>query len=139
MKVVASILLSLSVLVCTSAIAQDSEAVPQAQAAASAWLALVDAGNYSRSWEQAASLFKSAIGQTSWAAAAQAARAPLGVLRSREVKSAIFTHTLPGAPDGEYVVVTYASRFQNRASALEIVTPLREKDGAWRVSGYFVK
>ena len=139
MKVVASLLLSLSALLSTSTSAQDSEVVSQAQAAASAWLALVDAGNYSGSWEQASGLFKSAIGQPSWASAAQAARAPLGALRSREIKSAIFTRTLPGAPDGEYVVVTYASHFQNKASAIEIVTPLREKDGAWRVSGYFVK
>jgi hypothetical protein len=139
LKVLASLLLGLSALASASAIAQDAEAAVQAQAAASAWLALVDAGNYSRSWELAAGLFKSAVGQASWATAAHAARAPLGPLRSREVKSAVFTRTLPGAPDGEYVVITYASRFQNEARAIEIVTPLREKDGAWRVSGYFVK
>ena len=67
MKVVASLLLSLSALLSTSTSAQNSEVVSQAQAAASAWLALVDAGNYSGSWEQASGLFKSAIGQPSWA------------------------------------------------------------------------
>ena len=139
MKVVASALLSVAALVCAAAGAQEAEAISQAQAAASGWLALVDSGKYSASWEQAAGLFKSAIDQQSWAAAAQAARLPLGTLKSREVKASTFTRTLPGAPDGEYVVITYASQFQSKASAIEIVVPLREKDGSWRVSGYFVR
>lgn len=135
----ASLLLSLGALVFATAGAQDADATAQAQTAASAWLALVDAGNYSSSWEQAAGLFKAAVGQSSWASAAQAARAPLGALKSRQVLSSTYTHTLPGAPDGDYVVISYASHFQNKANAIEIVTPLREKDGVWRISGYFVK
>jgi hypothetical protein len=135
----ASLLLGLSALAFASAAAQEADGVAPATASASSWLALVDAGNYSTSWDQAAGLFKAAVSRTSWAAAAQAARAPFGAIRSREVKSATFTRTLPGAPDGEYVVIMYASHFQNKPNAIEIVTPVREPDGAWRVSGYFVK
>jgi hypothetical protein len=135
----ALLLLSLSALVFAPAGAQDADVTAPAEAAASGWLSLVDAGNYSRSWEQAAGLFKAAVSQSSWGSAAQAARAPLGALKSRELLSSTYTHTLPGAPDGDYVVISYASHFQNKAQAIEIVTPLREKDGVWRVSGYFVK
>jgi hypothetical protein len=63
----------------------------------------------------------------------------LGALKSRVIQSSTFTHTLPGAPDGDYVVIKYATQFENQASAVETVTPLREKDGSWHVSGYFVK
>ena len=128
-------------LLCISAIAQDSQPVSQAQAqtASSAWLALVDAGKYSDSWVKAAGLFKSAVNEPSWTAAVQRARAPLGALKSRRIQSSTFAHTLPGAPDGDYVVIKYASQFENKANAEETVTPLREKDGSWHVSGYFIK
>jgi len=119
--------------------AQEAESISQAKAAASSWLALVDAGNYSASWQQAAGAFRSAVSPQSWAAAAQAARAPLGALQSRQVESATYTHTLPGAPEGVYVVIAYASRFANKAKAVETVTPRREKDGTWRVAGYFIR
>jgi hypothetical protein len=122
-----------------SAIAQDSQSVAQARMASSAWLALVDAGKYSDSWAQAAGLFKSAVNEPSWTTAVQRARAPLGALKSRVIQSSTFTHTLPGAPDGDYVVIKYATQFENKAGAVETVTPLREKDGSWHVSGYFVK
>jgi hypothetical protein len=139
-KVIASLLLSLGALVCaSSAGAQDMEAISQAKAAATAWLALLDAGNYAASWEQSAGLFKAALSPSSWASAARAKRAPLGALKLREVNSTAFTRKMPGAPDGEYVIIMYASQFENRADATEIVTPVREKDGSWRVSGYDIR
>ncbi len=52
---------------------------------------------------------------------------------------ATFTRTVPGAPDGEYVVIQFDTQFENKAAAVETVTPMREKDGSWRVSGYFIK
>jgi hypothetical protein len=134
-----SAVLMAGALLCRDAGAQDDAAVAPAQTAAAAWLVLVDTAKYPSSWEQSAGIFKASIGQSRWVQAVQAARAPLGALQSRELKSSTFTHTLPGAPDGDYVVVTYVSQFQNRANAIEIVTPLREKDGVWRVSGYLVK
>jgi opacity protein-like surface antigen len=126
-------------LLSVSAIAQDSQSTAQAEAAASAWLTLVDAGRYSDSWEQAAGLFKSKISAPTWASAVGGVRAPFGALKSRRLQSSVFTHTLPGAPDGNYVVIKYSSRFENKADAVETVTPLQEKDGTWHVSGYYVK
>lgn len=131
--------LAAAALLSVSAIAQDSQSTPQAEAAASAWLALVDAGKYSDSWEQAAGLFKSKITAPSWASAIGGVRAPLGALKSRRILSSTFTHTLPGVPDGNYVVIKYSTRFENKAVAVETVTPMQEKDGTWHVSGYFVR
>jgi hypothetical protein len=42
-------------------------------------------------------------------------------------------------PQGHYVVLQYASRFSDRANAIETVTPAREEDGTWRVAGYFIR
>jgi hypothetical protein len=119
--------------------ADDTAAVAQAKAAATAWLRLTDAGSYGQSWEQAASMFRAAVTKADWEKALGAVRTPLGALRSRTLKAATFTRTLPGAPDGEYVVIQFATQFANKAAAVETVTPVREKDGAWRVSGYFIK
>ena len=55
------------------------------------------------------------------------------------MQSTQYTTTAPGAPDGEYVIIQFESAFEHKASAIETVTPMRDKDGQWRVSGYFLK
>ena len=60
-------------------------------------------------------------------------------MKSRTLKSATFARTLPGAPDGEYVVIQYETAFENKAAAVETITPMLDKDGSWRISGYYIK
>jgi len=36
-------------------------------------------------------------------------------------------------------VIQYETRFENKASAIETVTPMKQKDGSWKVSGYFIR
>lgn len=110
-----------------------------AQQAAESWLALVDSGKYGESWEQASQFFKAAVTKEQWQSALRASREPLGKVLSRNLKSAVFTKTLPGAPDGEYVVIQYDSSFEHKHSAVETITPMLEKDGKWKVSGYYIK
>ncbi|HSS44476.1 MAG TPA: DUF4019 domain-containing protein [Thermoanaerobaculia bacterium] len=107
--------------------------------AARSWLGLVDSGNYAESWSQAAQLFKQQVTAAQWEGAVKAARGPLGKLQSRQVKSADYKKTLPGVPDGEYVVIQYESAFENKKSATETVTPMKDKDGRWRVAGYYIR
>jgi hypothetical protein len=66
-------------------------------------------------------------------------RDPLGKVLSRALKSATYTTTLPGAPDGQYVVIQYDTAFEHKKSAVETITSMLDKDGTWRVSGYFIK
>jgi hypothetical protein len=108
-------------------------------AAAQQWLALIDAGDYAKSWRESAALFRNAISESQWEQSLNAVRQPLGGLISRKVKSAIYTTSLPGAPDGEYVVIRFETSYANKKSAIETVTPMREKSGGWRVSGYYIK
>jgi Protein of unknown function (DUF4019) len=119
--------------------AQDADKVAKAEAAALAWLGLTDAADYPRSWDQAASFFQASVPKPNWIQAVGRARQPLGSLISRKVKSAAFTRSLPGAPDGEYVVIKYDTQFEHKDSAIETVTPVLDKDGSWKVSGYFIK
>ena len=107
--------------------------------AAKDWLALVDSQQYSESWEQAAGYFKNVVSQNSWERTSKAVRDPLGALVSRELKSRQYTTSVPGAPDGQYVVIQFTTSFENKKSAIETVTPMLDKDGRWRVSGYYIK
>jgi hypothetical protein len=107
--------------------------------AASLWLQLLDAGKYADSWKEAASSFRNAVTKEQWEKAMHASREPLGKMISRKLKSATYTRTMPGAPDGEYVVVQYDTSFEHKQTAIETVTPLLDTDGNWRVSGYFIK
>jgi Protein of unknown function (DUF4019) len=110
-----------------------------AQNAADAWLAFIDSQDYASSWNAAAKLFRARITQEQWKAAAQGARAPFGQLKRRTLKSATSTTTLPGAPDGEYVVFQFNTSFEQKAAAAETVTAVLEPDGSWHVAGYFIR
>jgi hypothetical protein len=139
MKFVLGTLVAAFLLTTAPARAQNAEKVTNAEAAALAWLALTDAGDYSRSWDLAASIFQSSISKQNWMDVLQNVRKPLGNLVSRKVKSARYAESLPGAPDGEYVVIQYDTQFENKKSAMETVTPHLEKDGSWKVSGYYIR
>jgi hypothetical protein len=119
--------------------AQDSDKVAHAEAAALAWLALTDAGDFAGSWDQAAGSFEASVPKSEWVGAVAKVRPPLGKLISRKVKSAKYSRSLPGAPDGDYVVIQYDSEFEHKSAAVETVVPSMDKDGTWKVSGYFIK
>ena len=117
----------------------DQSAEKEAQKAAESWLSLIDSGEYSESWNEAAQIFKQKVSLQQWNSALESVRIPLGKLKSRRLKTATCTETLPGAPDGKYVVIQYETTFDKKKSAIETVTPMMEKDGQWRVSGYFIR
>jgi hypothetical protein len=110
-----------------------------AQQSAERWLQLVDSGKFGESWDDSSSFFKAAVARDQWEHMLHATRDPLGKLQSRTLKSATYTKSLPGAPDGEYVVIRDESNFENKQSAIETVVPMLDKDGVWRVSGYYIK
>ncbi|MFC1850211.1 DUF4019 domain-containing protein [candidate division CSSED10-310 bacterium] len=132
----------ISVLFCLalpSSVFANEKAESEAIQAAKTWLTLVDQGKNSESWKEAAHYFKNVVTKEQWSQTINGVRKPLGKLISRELKSKVYATTLPGAPDGEYVVIQFKTSFENKKSAVETVTPMRDKDGTWRVSGYFIK
>jgi hypothetical protein len=119
--------------------AADTSPTEQATAAARDWLAVVDAGEYGKSWDEAAAVLRQNMTKAQWERAASAVRRQTGALKSRELQSAQPAQELPGVPAGDYVVLTYRSSFADAPAATETVTPMREADGKWRVAGYRVK
>ncbi len=110
-----------------------------AQAVAEEWLAQVDAGKYAESWEKMSAGFKKAVSKRKWNSTISALRKPLGKVLSRKLLSAEYTKDLPGAPEGEYVVLKFETSFEHKSAAVEAVTPILEQDLLWRVSIYSVK
>jgi hypothetical protein len=117
----------------------DEGAEKKAVSASRDWLALVDGEKYAESWERTAGYFKNAVAKEQWEQSLQGARKPLGKVIRRKLKSKQYTKSLPGAPDGEYVVIQYETSFENKGSAIETITPMLDQDGKWRVSGYYIR
>lgn len=132
------LVLTLLLAIC-SAVQAQQKAEQLAQQSSDAWLALIDSGKYADSWQEASQFFKAHVTKEQWQSALRGSRDPLGKMLSRKLKSATYTKTLPGVPDGEYVVIQYESSFEHKQSAVETVTPMLDKDGKWRISGYFIK
>lgn len=107
--------------------------------AAKEWLAIVDAGKYPESWGTMAAGFKKEVSKRKWKNAITEIRQPLGKLVSRKFKSAEYSKELPGAPEGEYVIVQFDAAFEKKQAATEKVTLILGQDLFWRVSGYAVK
>jgi len=120
-----------------AALAAEPEKEKAALAAAEGWLKIVDKEKYGDSWKEASAFFKGAVSQDQWKRTLEALRQPLGRIISRELISKQFTTHLPGAPDGEYVVIQFRTSFQNKKSSIETVTPMKDRDGRWRVAGYY--
>ena len=123
----------------TAVVADSSDREKAAIASAEKWLKLVDQGKYIESWKESADYFKRAVSQEQWEQAMKSGREPLGKMISRKVANALYTTSLPGAPDGQYVVIQFNTSFENKKSGIETVTPMVDKDGRWRVSGYYIK
>ena len=133
-------ILSLGLAACNVVLAAEEEIdTSPAMSVAQAWVSMVDRGDYGASWDAAAEIFRGGIERSKWETTAASVRAPLGPVNARKVRMANFTRTLPGAPAGEYVVIQFDTRFENRPLSTEVVTPVREKDGSWRVAGYYIR
>ena len=121
-------------LVISPALAADAREQAAAKSV-EAWLAIHDAGRYDESWDAAAEYVKRMIPQSKWEDAMQAHRAPLGNVKSRSVHATTYAATLPGMPDGDYMVLQYKTSFEKKDSAIETIIPMLE-DGQWKVMTY---
>ena len=123
----------------SSPTADEPAYVAAAEVAAKTWLQKLDDGDYRGTWDTAAASFRKAITRDKWDADVGAVRKAVGTLQVRNNRGARFTRSLPGAPDGDYVLIQNDTRFQHKAAAMETVTMAREADGVWRLAGYFVR
>jgi hypothetical protein len=123
----------------TAAVSAEEAAKQAGRVSAEAWLALVDRAEYAQSWEQAATFFQSSVSKEQWQQAVQGVRDSLGAVGSRKFRAAEYKSSLPGAPEGKYVVIYYDTAFAKNPSTTESLTLVQEPDGSWKLVGYFVK
>ncbi|MCG2584285.1 DUF4019 domain-containing protein [Massilia sp. TS11] len=119
--------------------AADSDAAAPARAAASAFLSLLDSAKFGEAWESSAKPVHSAVSRDGFIAGLQQLKAQMPPLKARVPESATPAKNLPGAPEGDYLVLVNRLDFEGGASAREQLTIMKEADGAWRVVGYFVR
>ncbi len=111
---------------------------PDASKAATHWLSTIDSGKYKDSWSNTGAFFKSQVTQGEWHKTLNGVRAPLGPLISRTQITSKAYNTLPGVPDGEYVIVQFKTQFEHKKTAIETLT-LSKNEGQWQPVGYFIK
>lgn len=112
-----------------------AEKVNAALLAGQGWLLLLDRRDWGTAWETAAAMFRGAVPLGNWMDGVPKVRSDLGALVEREPAAADYKTELPGRPAGDYVTLSFASRFEKR-EVEELVTTVREPDGKWRVTGY---
>gem|GEM_PF-1902642 len=106
---------------------------------AQAWLLRMDRGEYAKSWQESSGIFKSVVSEAQWVKDLTIYRRPLGEVKSRRLRKTENPKSLPGVPDGQYLVMEFESSFTEKKEALETVTFMQEVDGRWRGVGYFIK
>lgn len=110
-----------------------------ANAAGEVWLGLMDDGQYEKAWENAAKIMQNLVTKQNWLTLLTAKRPPLGKMVSRQRRDTTAMRTLPGAPEGQYVVIQYDTEFEHKKTARETLTIALDVGGQWRVSGYYIR
>ena len=115
------------------------ETNPEAERAAVAAtvpiLERLDAGDYDAVRAAASPFLKQQVSPEEWLAEVQALRGPLGPHESRTVGTTTYVNNPWGAPEGEYVIVSYDSHWQN-GRIHENLSMQRQPNGAWALAGY---
>lgn len=117
----------------------ESAAEQQARAVAEPWLASLDQGRFDESWEVAAPVFQQGVTMEQWSERMRMTRETIGPVVARSFSRAAYASDLPNAPEGEYVMVEFLTRFENVDAAEEAVILIKGDDGAWRVAGASVR
>jgi len=107
--------------------------------AASQFLFLVDTEEYARSWEVSSKKLKEMLTQKAWNQQITKIRSFLGPVVERIHQEISYTDSAIDVPPGEYVIMTFLSRFELREQVTETVTLILGDNDQWRVVGYFLR
>lgn len=98
------------------------------------WLALVDKGDWTASWNATGQSFKALNTVDVWAKVSEEVRPPLGAVQSRVL---ISEQDVPAPPYG-YQMVKFRTDYANKPGAIETLSLSRE-GGQWRVVGVTIE
>jgi hypothetical protein len=117
----------------------ETQMIGDASAAADAWLERIDAGDVEETWRRTSSLFRQLVDPGKWKSSLDQVTGIFGRPLSRYLADSQHRTSIPGGPDGEYVVLEYTTEFERKKEAVETVVTALDTDGEWRVGGYFVR
>jgi hypothetical protein len=103
------------------------------------WLVPVDAGNSANAYAMTAADFKATVTREQWRDGMRDLRKPYGRVVLRKAEKLAYTTPDPKGDPGEKIVILFATKFVANKTAEEEVTLVRENDGLWRVTGYYIR
>jgi hypothetical protein len=113
--------------------------VAPAQKAALAWLALVDAGKFDATWDEAATSFQKGQKKADWSKGLGAARPTMGKLVSRTFLNSQIRTALPNHPPDKYITIRFTSVFEKHKNGAESVTLVKDGARGFRMMSYFLE
>lgn len=109
-----------------------------ARKAALDWLAVVDAGKFEASFDEAASGFQKVQKKADWAKGLGGARGNVGKFVSRTFFNDEIRTALPNLPPAKYITVRFKTTFAKHPTASESVTLVRDGARGFRTIAYFL-
>jgi Protein of unknown function (DUF4019) len=107
--------------------------------AAAQFLFLIDTEEYAKSWEVTSEYLKQMLTQKAWDDQITKIRSFLGPIVERIQHNISYTDTASDVPAGEYVVMTFVSKFELRERVIETITLMLDSNDEWQVAGYFLR
>ncbi len=104
------------------------------------FIKLIDAKQYAESWEIASDYFKQSVSRAEWATQVKQVRDSLGNVVVRNMKNSEVQKNPPGAPAGDYLLLTFETKFADSEPArTETLVLIKGADARWRTVGYFIR
>lgn len=117
----------------------DPEKVRRASVAAMDFLQLIDNGEFETARKEGAELLKQKVTLNGWIAKLDGVQTTLGSVIDREQIDVSYSTTAKDSPDGEYVMLTFNSKYKRKIDVKETIIVMLDKNRGWRVAGYFFK
>ncbi len=132
---IGSFFVCMAILLCGLVAPVGAEDNPARQAA-NDFLELLDAGSYQQAWWEGSEYLHATSDLDQWVKEVETRRGLFGRFEERSIKSTASRTSFSGFPDGQYEILLYDSRFQNKRRGLEMLILGRDLYGAWRVVSY---
>lgn len=107
--------------------------------AAAHFLFLVDTEEYAKSWEVSSQILQGMLTQKAWNEQITKIRTFLGPVVERIQQDIAYTDSAGDVPAGEYVIMTFISKFELREHVIETITLMLGDNNQWQVVGYFLR
>ena len=111
----------------------------EAKPAAEEFIGLIDEGRYYVALDKVLLRFPSDLTiRRRIGALIEDRRKPFGMVFERKYYGVTYRTTVPGMPDGKYLIMGYKTKFENKEYAFERVT-LKYENNNWKVIDYAIR